>query len=272
MIKLAPIGGLCNRLRQILSYRSEHGQIEVLWANSDAVSHGAFLDVFEPLDGVTFTYAGEIDGQDVAGADIVGYAQVSPGAKPGWEKGYAELRPKAHVIARVKELVAKLDPTWSPEAKRGPPSFNAIHVRRTDHADHAPKFGHSTSDQELLGWHRGRTRPLYLATDNPETVAFLERAAGPLVVNRVPEKVQGYEKRAGTLFDAAVDLFTCVEAWDFMGCWMSSFSETISLMRCGGAPKEGFNLRIHMPSADAEYYRGRADRAEEAIGIARGEH
>jgi hypothetical protein len=249
--RLAPIGGLGNRLRQILSYRAREGLLEVLWAKSDAVSHGWFLDCFEPLPGVTFTYAGEGHGHDVQGADMVGYAQVAEGAPAGWELGYADLRPTPAITRRVDELLAATDGHL----------INAIHARRGDHAAHAPKFGHFTTNEELLGWHRGRTRPLYLATDDPATLAYFEPRAGvPVLYNRIPEAVVGYEKRDGTLFDAAVDMFMCAGATEFRGSWMSSFSETIDMIRCGGAPQGGFDMRVHMPSADAEWYRGRPDR------------
>jgi hypothetical protein len=260
MLKLAPIGGLGNRLRQILSYRAKHGPLEVLWANSDAVSHGAFLDVFQPLDGVTFTYAGEGHGHEVGGADIVAWTQVADGAPAGWEKGYAEIRPQARVLARVAELQAQIG---------GP--YVAIHARRCDHVNHAPTFGHFTSDEELLAWWGRRYAEwpyaLYLATDSAATIEFFRQrlAPGTLHTHRIPEAVHGYEVRPGTLFDAAVDMFTCAAGAAFQGSWMSSFTEAIRMIRWKGEPPGGFVLREHMPSADGEWYRNRPDRAAETL-------
>ena len=46
-------GGLCNRLRAVLSRLTPDG-LTVVWEPNDEIAHGRFLDVFEPLPGVRF--------------------------------------------------------------------------------------------------------------------------------------------------------------------------------------------------------------------------
>ena len=53
-MRLHAVGGLCNRLRAILSYLAAHDTLTVVWEPDEYVSHGRFSDVFGPLDGVTF--------------------------------------------------------------------------------------------------------------------------------------------------------------------------------------------------------------------------
>jgi hypothetical protein len=252
--RLVPIGGLCNRVRAILSYRAVHGAIEVLWARSSSVSGGTWEDAFGPLEGVSFTDIGTGHAHDYAGEGLIAYAQVAPEAPVGWAKGYADLIPPRAVQRRMGAVLARTGDV-----------YYAVHARRGDHAAHAPKFGHFTTNEELLEWvlERDDRWPWYLATDDPSTRAWFARVKRPIVGSGLVGAVGGYEQRAGTLEDAAVDLFVCTDAALFKGCWMSSFSETIELLRCNGDPAEGFRLRRHMPSADAEWYRGRPDRYEE---------
>jgi hypothetical protein len=251
--RIVPIGGLGNRIRAILSYRSVHGEIEVLWARSPAVCGGRWDDAFEPLRGVTFTDIGTGHAHDYVGDATVTYEQVKSDAREGWTRGYAELEPRPHVHARESVLCSMLGG-----------AYGAIHARRGDHVEHSKLFGHHTTNEELLSVEM--PGPLYLATDCPETQQWFRNRSSRILVNRdAGHTGPGYEQRQGSLTDAAVDLFVCAGAAMFKGSWMSSFSETIELIRCGGEPEGGFALRRDMPSGDAEFFRGRPDRAKEAI-------
>jgi hypothetical protein len=257
--KVIPMGGLCNRLRVILSYRALYGEIEVLWARSTGVCRGSFLDAFEPLSGVTFTDMGDGLAQDLPqAADRVGpVSSASFVAPPSWPLGYMQLRPRAHVMDRVDELDEMDD--------RGPNRFAAIHARHSDHDENAARFGHVTTNEELLAWYHesGEGRPLYLASECKKTQEWFRARLPAVYANRAwTHQVHHYDERPGTISDAVVDLYICVRAAAFKGTWISSFSETVSLMRCGGAPEGGYIPHVHMPSTDAEYYRGRADLAE----------
>jgi hypothetical protein len=256
--RLVPIGGLGNRLRGILSARAAWGEVEVIWAASPAVSGGSFTDVFEPIERVVFTHAGNGHAHDLLYSEW-GYDKMTSGiledAPDGWTRDYLDLRPRPALQARIDKLRAGLG---------GP--YTAIHARRCDHTTHAPRFGHFTTNEELIQWRQSQPDgPTYLATDCPETIhAFVQRFPS-LHCHRTPERVQGYEVRPGTLADSVIDLFVCVAAERFKGCWVSSFSETIDLIRCKGAPDGGFVPLYHMPSSDVESYRDRPDRVQATL-------
>lgn len=245
-LRVCVMGGLCNRLRSILSWRSAcGGEVEVLWARSEGICRARFTDVFEPLAGVTFTDIGDGPAQDYAGpCDVPPTCGLAPDAKPDWTESYRELRPQPHVMARVAEIKAQM---------AGSPYY-AIHARRTDHVEHAKRFGHFTSNDELAGWLLGMPRhlPLYLATDCPKTLSwFQDRFVTRWNVE--PKAVRGYDVRAQSLSDAVVDMWMCMGAREFRGSWFSSFSETIETLRCGGKYPGGFDPRVHMPSQDGSY-------------------
>jgi hypothetical protein len=252
------MGGLGNRLRVILSYRALYGEIVVRWARSTGVCRGSFLDVFEPLSGVTFEDAGDGLAQDIVAreGEIGPVSSASFVAPPSWPMGYLQLKPRPEVLERVAAL--------KDGALYGEP-YVAIHARHSDHDENAARFGHVTTNDELLQWYHPRGGPLYLATECKKTEAWFRRAVPHVIVNRDwDHQVIHYDERPGTLADAVVDMWMCLGAAAFRGTWISSFSETVSLMRCGGGID--FLAIRDMPSTDAEYYRGRTDRALEWIG------
>ena len=262
---VVPMGGLCNRLRNILSQRSLHDSIEVLWARSDGVSNASWSDVFEPLDRVTFRDIGVMPAQDYAGpCDQGPCSSAIPDAPPSWTTAYMELRPLPPILARVDELKAMGSP------------YAAIHARHSDHDENAARFGHVTTNDELLRWFltseklagmerdgNRNTVSLYLASECKKTIEFFRTHCPSLRINAAwTRQVVNYDERPGTLADAVVDLWMCKDAAAFRGTWISSFSETIALLRAGGAPPGGFDARVHMPSTDAEWFRDRPDRAQ----------
>lgn len=262
MKRLIPIGGLGNRIRAILSARAVWGEVEVLWASSDAVSQASFTDVFCPLNGVHFLHAGNGHAHELTQEQCPHDVMTSnpiDAAPADWTLGYAEIRPLRPLAEMIDKLVASIG---------GP--YVAVHARRCDHAEHAPAFGHFTSNSELDAWiglDAPPGLPLYLATDCPDTHAWFTQRwqRGRVHSARVPERVHGYERRPGTLADAAVDMFMCARAAAFKGSWISSYSEAIGLIRWGGNPPGGYHPQRCMQSADAEFFRGQPERAKEAI-------
>jgi hypothetical protein len=215
---LHAIGGLCNRLQAILSYRAALGPIRVVWLRDAPVSYAGFEDVFEPLEGVTFAPAPVADVADFA---------VHKQTTVDWWRGYGELRPKRELPAGIEFVKRQLGD-----------SYAAIHVRRTDHAPLVVRDGqHATSDGEFLEWLARSTEPVFLATDNGETQQKFRAALAPraLVVGAELGGVeaQGMDNRTrqGTLADAVLDLFVCAGAGRFMGTHYSSFSETVERLR-----------------------------------------
>jgi hypothetical protein len=269
MFRVVPIGGLGNRIRSILSHRAAHGEIEVLWARSDAVCRGRWEDVFEPLSGVTFSDIGEIHAHDYKGPHDAMYEQIASGEPEGWTRCYAELVPSVDVMVRVADVYATLKRPMDPPTHLGPPNYYAVHARRGDHTEHAKLFGHCTTNEELLWWCTKRISDfpytVFLATDCPDTQEWFRARLPHFVRRTLVQGVSGYEQRPGTLAEAVVDMWVCTHSIAFKGSWMSSYSETIELIRHDGVPRGGFELRHHMPSGDAEYYRGRPDRALERL-------
>jgi hypothetical protein len=241
MFKLLPIGGLGNRLRAILSYRALHGEIEVLWANSDAVHKAWLLDVFEPLTGVHFTYAGEGHAHDVKLPHDVMTSSPAPDAPGDWTKGFMDLRPKLPIQGQIDHHVKS-------GTADGYGDFIAVHARRGDHIPLLQKRGYVTSNEELLSWAIPYDRHLYLATDCLDTFLWFQERMRFVWGNKIPERVHGYEKRPGTLADAVVDLYCCVAAKAFKGTWYSTFSEVITIMRNNGVCEGGFSPERDMPS------------------------
>ena len=60
-MRMHAVGGLCNRLRAIVSYHDKHPDLTVVWHVDEPVAHARFLDVFKPIPGVTFTESGSWD-------------------------------------------------------------------------------------------------------------------------------------------------------------------------------------------------------------------
>jgi hypothetical protein len=214
-MRLNCLGGLCNRLRALLSYRALHGSIEAIWTPEDMVSHAAFLDVFEPLHGVTFVDAN-------GGWDVQAWAPA-PDAPKGWELGYAELKPVADVRRRIG---------W------GMP-YDAVHIRRTDYLPNMASLGQDVEPiNAFLEW-ASMSSLLYVATDNGTTQRAVKEARQrdglrtfwATSLDGSDEQGLVDHRRNGTLADAVVDLYMCVDGNKFMGSTGSSFSDTINILR-----------------------------------------
>ena len=205
-------GGLCNRLRVILSYRAVHGEIGVVWLADEEIAGARFLDVFEPIAGVQWM-------ADNCRADVRTLA-ANRAVPLGSEVAYRELRP------------LRRDPyEW--RAAIGP--YDAIHVRRTDHVGLARAAGAFTDDAQFEAWIQrpSADRPVFIATDNADSLERFTRVVS--ASHRTPVAfgsiVRGPQQRHTSLGHAVADLFLCAGASDFMGSGESSFSATIQMMR-----------------------------------------
>jgi len=203
---LHAVGGLCNRLRAMLGHLRAHGPIEVRWDTDDpAISFAHFLDVFDPIPGITFTSSPTWD--------VEAWAPPQ-GARCDWSL----LKPRSHVLARVADLRM--------------PNYAAMHIRRTDHRVHAEAAGVYTSDEEFRAWAASFER-IYLATDNGETQKLFPHAVVNRVFSNPAHQAERDRAKAGTLADAVVDLYMCIHAAHFKGSGYSTFTETIEEMRDG---------------------------------------
>lgn len=216
-VRLHAVGGLCNRLRAILSYRDVYGSLEVVWEPDEYVSRGRWADVFEPLPGLSFRDDGAWDAEDFA---------PHKDAPNGWQGAYGELYPVHAVRTRIRGFTGE-----------DMPPYIACHVRRTDHVpDVGTHGGNMTRLSEFLDWAQGWDGPIYVATDNGETQiklrnAWPDRFLCGAALDGAEEQALTNHARNGVLADAVVDLFVCARARRFKGSRASSFSETIEILR-----------------------------------------
>jgi hypothetical protein len=213
---LRAVGGLCNRLRAILS---RPRPLTVIWPLDAAVDFTPFADVFQPLEGVTFRERGIFSEEAFAPA---------PDAPSGWQDAYRELR----LTTSAHDWLHRVGRSCGRE-------FAAIHVRRTDHTPLAQAEATQTSDADFQRFVADLplAMPVFVATDNLETqtqwISRLGERVRFTTFARASSAVQrGDDRRRHTsLRHAAVDLFVCARATHFMGSTHSSFTDTIEILR-----------------------------------------
>lgn len=210
-MRVRAFGGICNRLRVVLSYRATFGAIEVGWMPDGEIANARFEDVFQALPGVRFE-----EGSDYTTTTLDPY----PHAPADWMMSYRDLQ-------LLPEHAARFDAV----RPRGP--YSAMHVRRTDHVGLANRCGSYTSDEQFLTFIREAPSPIVLCTDNGTTQLQFMRAireAGKDCVAldgiRVHDKENDNFQRNTTLADAAIDLFLLAGATHLKLSGASSFSNT----------------------------------------------
>ena len=201
-------GGLCNRLRAILSWRAVCGPITVAWKPDSQVCDARFGTAFKPLDGVTFVDAPE--------PGMVSTYEPHPDAKPGWEEAYRDLQP-----------------IMTPP--RMPAVYSAVHMRRTDCVAYQRDCGAYEPDDVFIDWARKAQGLIFVATDNGTTQRVMINALPGRVVTHYAITEHADQDRADvrntTLIHAAWDLFTCAGATMFRGSGASSFTHAIHVLR-----------------------------------------
>lgn len=227
-MRLRPMGGLGNKLRALLSYRSVHGPIECEWVEGLQIGAGHPRDVFEPIEGVTWVepregpfthHGGPVTLTDGTIADN----HCAPMSTLRWMIGLGEIK-------LLPDLI-KLLPTRP---------YVAVHVRRTDHVQLAHAMGCAVDDYHFISWaKRHMSRRIYLATDNATTQRAMAAALGratmvPVLSPTVLGDADEHDVRNSDLASAALDLFACVRAAHFLGTPGSSFTSTIESMRALG--------------------------------------
>jgi hypothetical protein len=236
-------GGLGNKLRVVLSYREAHVidggmHLVVVWV-VDEECPARFLDLFEPLGGVTF-----VDSDDPAiesklralgapeGTTMPRDMRTHPSIAACHSEAerwlsereaamYLNLRPLAELADEVAQCVA-----------RNGSSCCAVHVRRTDHVK---LWGISTPDSEFFRFvdaHAAADATVFVATDNVDTqTAFQARYGSERVRTVAPIDAAPTTLRHTPLSDAVIDLYVCAAAEIFKGTRGSSFSDAIWMLR-----------------------------------------
>jgi hypothetical protein len=202
-------GGLCNRLRTLLSYRAS-GETDFIWARDGEIAGAHFNDVFLALPGVRWV---EWADKATCTGDPCPYAPVY------WRHHYAHLG--------LREKLPRI-----------PRPYAAMHVRRTDHLSYAEQCGGCTADSDFAAWLQSAANDVFLATDNGTTQTDWVRriqdsgrnayTAG--FIEAHPEENVG-GRRNTSLAHAAADLFVCAGANEFRGSHASSFTDTVILLR-----------------------------------------
>lgn len=205
-------GGLCNRLRVVLSYYAS-GCRAFVWEPNGEIAFARWGDVFWPLDVHWHDTYNPSRKPDVVTCD--------PLPNVDWQSAYSWLRLNSPYARTWSELVAARP-------------FDAIHVRRTDHQDYAkPEW--ITRDEEFHEWAARRRDLLFLATDNGTTQVAFKKLFGPRVFHAGAIAVHPDQDKGGrrntSLARAAIDLFVCAAANEFMGSRASSFTDTIHTLR-----------------------------------------
>jgi len=221
IIELYAASGLCNRLRTIMGFylSLKHGEImQVVWKHGRLRGvNGTFLDYFEPLPSVEFTTE-TLPNPDYIGngSDFMRHGEITSGL-------YEDLRLTKTLRAKVKARQQGLGT-----------DYVAVHIRRTDHIEHAKKNAAFTNDSEFVRFldrHPGKA--IYIATDNLETFEKFRV--------RYPDQVRTDHRH---LFDPArngrrhtdlessvIDLYMCIGAAQFKGSGYSSFTDFIATNR-----------------------------------------
>lgn len=219
-MRIRALGGLANRLRVALSYRTAARtaglpECEVVWVPDGEIAGAEFEDVFEPIAGIRWLT--EI-GDEPATTDPTWICG------PMWGEAYRELTLRPELRARLDELRALHGRT------------PAMHVRRSD----LPVEWRHSHDalEQFVAWARETTGPMFLATCSGEAQEYMRAELGDRVwwqrdIARHPlEAVSG--QRNTTLAEAALDLFVCAGAAAFRGCSTSSFSHLVTRLRTLG--------------------------------------
>ena len=218
IIKPNPSGGLANYLRTIFSYneycKKHNKSLTVLWEVSDTCN-GFFLDYFYPLKNTSIIKINKSDSKK--------YNIDYNGSK--WHEDYSPFKKNIYtdlnILPHISEKIKKILNNYS---------FDAVHIRRTDHIENAKKNNRFTTDEEFIDFIKNSKDKVYLATDNRATQdKFYKLFPDKIFFNkRLPDSKN---LRVTSLEDSIIDIFACTKANSFKGSGWSSFSDLINHIR-----------------------------------------
>jgi hypothetical protein len=224
---IVPTGGLCNRLRVLLSWlkkaRTEDKQLVVYWPIT-AFCNGSFIRCFESIPGVHILQREPEPGRrlDYTGFEACGPLEITA------------LRPCQALQERIDLIRATLGP-----------EYDAVHIRRTDLPVDANYISDSEFEQFIVD---AADASVYLATDNSTTQRhFLEKCSNVRKATTITDR--NGSLRQTPLDIAVIDLFICAEASYFKGTAGSSFTDLIEELRRHHSQSEsGASESIDEPS------------------------
>lgn len=201
-------GGLCNRLRVIFSMWRHCRPLNVHWPLNKACP-ARFDSLFEPVPGLTIKYS-----QVPKLADWSCFAVCTP--------DFSDLVVQPSIQDQIEKTIQAL-----------PASYLAVHIRRTDHPETARNWLRYTEDQEFYDFlDRHAPLPFFAASDCPAMLRRLQCKYGSRFHHPLPSPTAVQDNsRPTSVEQALVELFVCVNATNFMGSCVSSFSEMIACLR-----------------------------------------
>lgn len=206
---LVPIGGLCNRLRAIMSHAVvawRAGETLYVYWYPHMACPVRFDELFEPIAPVVVYEDGRMPP-----AGFIQTCGVHAGVQESdWPLHL--LQPVAPIRTRIDELRARLGSTYI-----------AVHIRRTDHNQNYAQ------DVVYAEWAERCMGSVYAAADNPMSLATLKRRLGDRMIYQGRFGQKGL--RLTAVGDAVVDLWVSAGAAAFRGTYYSSFSDWIETMR-----------------------------------------
>ena len=214
MFTVLPNGGLCNKLRVLLSYyefaKKQEKILHIKWVVSK-YCNGNFLDYFETIPEIQFI-------NNLSSDNIIKYrgCYIRPNFKPNYE--YLVLL--NHMKEKIQNKINILGN-----------NYIAIHIRRTDHITLQKNKGvyRSHTDEKFIDWidKNKNNVNLYVATDNQETYNTFKEKYPQIIKFNYHTKENKDDFRETSLENAIIDLYMCVYAKNFKGTCKSSFTETI---------------------------------------------
>jgi hypothetical protein len=219
-----PTGGLCNKLRVILSWllkaKKENKKLTVYW-QKDKACPGFFKSIFEnPEPNILNVISSKII--DRKQLNYKGYSPLKKYPLNNALKEF-QLNPLPHIKTEIKRIKEKL-----------PTTYIALHIRRTDLVNITKKREIYTSNHHFFNFvdQFDKNLMIYLATDNPATQKlFLEKYKTRIVIYNNINNHKKFGSRFTPLQHAVIDLYLCIDSTFFCGTQGSSFSQMIKMIK-----------------------------------------
>ena len=218
-INLQPIGGLCNRLRVLLSYKYKYPnkKINVYWIVKPTCP-GFFLDYFEPIENVEFFHSIPTNVKILPEFKTCSSCYNILSSKK--KEDFSNLVFNQGLQDKINKIIKD--------------NFNdkyiSCHIRRTDHIKAFGKGTKTTVDDDFINFLKNNEGNIYIATDNLDTQKiFYEKFKERIPYIKFIEKSD--KLRQTSIEDSIIDLYICASSNKFMGTYWSSYSNFISKLK-----------------------------------------
>jgi hypothetical protein len=251
--------GLANRIRTLLGYlwlaEKTGEELGVFWQIGDDCN-GHFLDLFRPLERVTFIESSnetKIDFKGQLGFHAILESHLrSYGLDSSIDQEQKRMYRKLEPLPRIRE---KADLFCE---KNRIPSCIGLHIRRADHEGLAKSVRLFSADDDFINFIRNKPEceGVFIATDNKETQDRFRALYGRRAIFYT-NLVSSRQLRQSTLEEALIDILICARCRCFKGSGYSSYSDLIEIFRslnsnCGSnLPVSSRGRSMRKPDADA---------------------